>query len=101
MNDSLNDLTAEISAEVVTYASRFRPWVNYSVKGPMGRLGQLPVLQRMALLPLTRDLLTSDALAALEQISFEWLSPRSKVQWAGAAGSWTITDGSENLDGRM
>ena len=91
-------LAAEISAEVVTYRMRFRPWSNYSVKGPMGGLGQLPVLQRMALLPLTRDLLTSDALAALEQISFEWLSPRSNVEWAGADDSWTITDGSENLD---
>ncbi len=91
-------LAAEISAEVVTYPSRFQPFSNYSVNGPMGGLGQLPVLQRMALLPLTRDLLTKDAQAALEQISFEWLSPRSKVDWAGADDSFTITDGSENLD---
>ena len=64
----------------------------------MGGLGNWPVLHRMALLPLTRDLLSAAALESLESISYEWLSPRSKVQWAGASDSWTITDGSENLD---
>ena len=83
---------------VETWATRYQPWANYSVKGPMGGLGNWPILHRMALLPLTRDLLSAAALESLESISYEWLSPRSKVQWAGASDSWTITDGSENLD---
>ena len=91
-------VAAEISAEVETYETRFRPWANYSVKGPMGGLGPLPILARMALLEKTRNALTPKALSALEKIMVQWLSPRSKVVWAGAADSWLVRDGSENLD---
>ena len=55
----------------------------------MGGLGPLPVLARMALLPRTRSLLSARALRALEALMFGWLSPRSKVAWAGAALGWT------------
>ena len=91
-------VAAAISAEVETYETRFRPWANYSVKGPMGGLGPLPILARMALLEKTRNALTPKALSALEKIMVQWLSPRSKVVWAGAADSWLVRDGSENLD---
>jgi hypothetical protein len=93
-------LAAEISAEVVAWAHTpaYEPWDNYTVKGPLAGLGELPLLTRMALLPLTRGLLSSAALGVLEQIFEAWLSPRSKVAWAAAPDSWLLTDGSENLD---
>ena len=68
------------------------------MKGPLAGLGELPLLARMALLPRTRRLLSPAALGALEKIFLAWLSPRSKVEWAAAPGSWLLTDGSENLD---
>eukprot|EP01048_Picozoa_sp_COSAG05_P025401 COSAG05_NODE_6444_length_957_cov_1.073427_1_plen_250_part_10 len=93
-------LAAEISTEVVAWANSpaFTPWDNYTVKGPLAGLGELPILTRMALLPQTRDLLSSAALDALERIFKAWLSPRSKVAWAASPDSWLLTDGSENLD---
>ena len=92
-------IASEVSAEVEAWPTRFPiPWNNYSVKGPMAGLGELPILTRMALLPLTRDLLSTAAIDALDAIFMAWLSPRSKVAWASAPDSWVVTDGSENLD---
>lgn len=68
------------------------------MKGPIGGLGPLPVLARLALLPRLRELLSADAIASLETIMFGWLSPRSNVKWAGASDGWRVVDGSENLD---
>jgi hypothetical protein len=78
-------LAAEISAELAAYSTTpaFTPWNNYTVEGPMGGLGPLPVLVRMALLPRLRKLLSKAAIASLEMIMFGWLSPRSNVKWAG------------------
>ena len=93
-------LAADVSAEVAAYCTTpsFMPWHNYTVDGPMGGLGTLPVLARLALLPRLRGLLSRDAIASLEKIMFEWLSPRSNVGWASASDGWRIVDGSENLD---
>ena len=93
-------LAAEISAEVVAWAHTpsFEVWDNYTVKGPLAGLGELPLLTRMALLPQMRKLLSPAALDTLEQIFLTWLSPRSKVEWAALPESWLLTDGSENLD---
>ena len=93
-------LAAEISAQVAGWETdpRFTPWANYPVNGPLGGLGALPVLCRLALLPLTRAALSVPALSALERIAFNWLSPRSNASWAGQANSWLLQDGSENLD---
>ena len=93
-------LAAEISAQVAGWGTdpRFAPWANYTVNGPLGGLGVLPVLARLALLPLTRAALSAPALAALERLAFGWLSPRSNASWAARANSWLLQDGSENLD---
>jgi hypothetical protein len=102
LNGSTNaTLAAEVSTEVATYCTMpsFTPWDNYTAKGtPMGGLGELPVLARLALLPRLRVLLSADAIASLETIMFEWLSPRSNVKWASASDGWRLVDGSENLD---
>ena len=93
-------LTTIVSAQVAGWRNdpRFSPWSNYSVDGPLGGLGTLPVLFGLALLPLTRAVLSDAALATLEDIAFGWLSPRSNASWAAAPGSWLLQDGSENLD---
>jgi hypothetical protein len=102
LNGSMNaTLAAEVSTEVAAYCTMpsFTPWDNYTVKGtPLGGLGEGPVLARLALLPRLRALLSADAIASLETIMFEWLSPRSNVKWAGASDGWKVVDGSENLD---
>ena len=83
--------SAEISDELAAWAQTpaYTPWDNYTVKGPLAGLGELPLLARMALLPRTRRLLSPAALGALEKIFLAWLSPRSKVEWAAAPGSCT------------
>ena len=91
-------VASAVSAEVVTWPERFLPWANYSVDGPLAGLGELPLLARMAMLPLTARLLTPSAHAALDTLFFAWLAPRSRVEWAGAEDSWRAVDGSENLD---
>ena len=88
---------AEVSLDVESWAKRFMPWNNYSVKGPMGGLGCLNILARMSLKPSLREALSSNAVQALDEIFFAWLSPRSRVDWAGAPNSWLVLDGSENL----
>ena len=101
LNGSTNaTLAAEISAEVAAYSSMpiFTPWDNFTVHGPMGGLGTLPVLARLALLPRLRALLSAEAMSSLTTIMFKWLSPRSNVQWASASDGWRLVDGSENLD---
>eukprot|EP00912_Choanoflagellata_sp_UC4_P001256 UC4_evm1s782 len=92
-----------ISKEIESWAApdripRVLPLDDYSVNGPCAGLGELPVLHRMALLPKFRNMLSEGAKSSLDKIFFAWLSTRSKVAWASASDSWTITDGSENLD---
>lgn len=99
LNGTTNaSVAAAVNREILSWPRQYLPFDNYSVTGPCSGLGELPVLTRMAILPLTRSLLTPEALTAVEDILFAWLSPRSKVDWAGKSGSWLLIDGSENLD---
>ena len=90
-------IATEVSLDVESWTQRFMPWNNYSVKGPMGGLGCLNILARMSLKLSLREALSSKAVDALDEIFFAWLSPRSRVDWAGASNSWLVLDGSENL----
>lgn len=91
-------LAAEISADVATWASRYAPFPNFTVEGPLSGLGELPVLARMALQPRLRRQLTASALDSLQELLLGWLSPRSVAAWVADPGSWLVVDGSENLD---